>query len=237
MLDDSPYLDTYFDAVFDAAGLPWLPWVGSAFRCSPNRTIVLGESIYDYSGGKAEVRKRILGKHSLRQRQLGHGIHEKHKSRYLRNFARAFFLKRKISLAERELLWRQVIYHNLVPRMMSTLKQRPTEQDYRDGWHAFLQLAQLTGAQRCIVYGLEALKIDALKSVLSPSALLAHERLPAVGRNRPVRLLVQLGGQPLHLLFIRHPSAFFQWDEWGAVMRQFLQNDGATVHKGVVGSG
>jgi hypothetical protein len=222
MQDDSVYFDTHFDAAFDTAGMSWLPWVGSEFRSSASRTVVLGESIYDYSEGNAEVRNRILGKESLRRRHLAHGIHEKHRSRYLRNFARAFFLTRKVGRAERELLWRQVVYLNLVPRMMKTLRDRPSETDYRDGWRQFLAIAELVEARRCVVYGLEAVKIDALRGSLAEGVLVKAERLPAIGKNRPLRLSLNIKGQPLEMLFIRHPSAFFRWDEWGVVLQQFL---------------
>lgn len=227
MQDDSTYFDTHFDAGFEAAGMAWLPWIGSGFRASASRTIVLGESIYDYSNGDAVKRQAILRKDSLRRRHLSHGIHEQYKSRYLRNFARAFFLKRKVSGTERKLLWQRVAYLNLVPRMMASLRERPGDQDYRDGWQMLLTMAGLIGARRCIVYGLEGAKIAALRAVLPPGALLAEQRLPAVGRNLPLRLTVNLGERPLDLLFIRHPSAFFRWDEWGVVLRQFLADTSA----------
>lgn len=213
------YLDTHFDASFD--GLRWLPWVGSAYRASASRTIVLGESIYDYSKGDAAVRERILGKHSLRQRQLAHGIHEKHKTRYLRNFTRAFWGKAKIVKADREALWQQVIFHNLVLRMLHK-NGRPSEDDYRDGWRAFFELALTVEARRCVVYGLEKVKIAALKSVLPPDAKAEFETLGVIGEHQPIKLTMLLDGQPFQLLFIRHPSAFFRWREWGVVLRDFL---------------
>lgn len=222
MQDDGVYLDTYYDDRFEAAGLRWLPWVGRTYRASPSRTIVLGESIYDYSKGDVAVRERILGKHSLRQRQLAHGIHEKHKSRYLRNFARAFFGKAKVGRADRQLLWQQVVYHNLVPRMMEARGKRPSEQDYLNGWRKFFVLATMVEARRCVVYGLETVKINALKLALPDGAQAKFERLPAVGKNRPLKLTMQLNGQLFELLFIRHPSAFFRWGEWAVVLRDFL---------------
>lgn len=215
------YLDTHFDAGFEAAGLHWLPWVGSAYRTSASRTIVLGESIYDYSKGDTAVRERILGKHSLRQRQLAHGIHESYKSRYLRNFTRAFWGKAKIVKADREALWQQVIFHNLVLRMLRK-NGRPSEDDYRAGWRAFFALADAVEARRCVVYGLEKTKIAALKLELPADAQASFEYLPDVGEHQPLKLTMQLNGRPLQLLFIRHPSAFFRWREWGVVLRQFL---------------
>ena len=80
---ENEYLDTHFDAGF--SHLRWLPWIGSAFRDSPSRTMVLGESIYDYSEGRTAKREQIEGRNSLRERQLVHGIHETYRSKYLRH--------------------------------------------------------------------------------------------------------------------------------------------------------
>lgn len=220
-LDDCQ--DKYFDPCFEALRLPWLPWVGARYRAAENKTIVLGESIYDYSGGDATVFNRIMAKESLRNRHFTHGLLARFKSRYLRNFERAVFLKKRPGPEERALLWTQVVYHNLVPRMMTSLKQRPSAADYVAGWRMFFQLAATVEARRCIVYGLEPAKIDALLEALlelPPQGVpVERKRLAPVGRNRPLLISLSIGGRPMDLLFIRHPSAFFQWEEWGAVLR------------------
>lgn len=218
--DFDGFLDGSFDAALDAMDLPWLPWVGSRYREAEGKTIILGESIYVYGSGDETVLHRILKKDSLRQRQMTHGILAKFKSRYLRNFERAVFLKRRPVAAERALLWSQVIYHNLVPRLLPSRKDRPTYDDYTKGWRVFLELAEVVQAQRCIVYGLESLKVKALLDLLSRDVITERRRLPAVGRNRPLALSFLLNGREMNLLFMRHPSAFFRWSKWGTVLRE-----------------
>jgi hypothetical protein len=82
-------LDDRFDAEFEAMELPWLPWVGSQYRASSCKTIVLGESIYVYGDGSEKVRNSILAKDSLRRGHMRHGVLAMFKSAYVRNLERA----------------------------------------------------------------------------------------------------------------------------------------------------
>lgn len=218
------FLDDSFDVDFGPLNLSWLPWVGIGFRDTQTRTIILGESVYVYGDGSETVRNRILKKDSLRQRHMTHGILAKFKSRYLRNFERAVFLKKLPSGVDRKLLWSQVIYHNLVPRLLESRKNRPTPDDYTAGWKVFLELAKVVRAQRCIVYGVEKMKIDSLLHLLkfpgSPYEVIKQRWLPAIGCNRPLALSFLLEGIQVDLLFMRHPSSFFSWDKWGTVLRE-----------------
>lgn len=216
-------LDDSFDANFAAMKLPWLPWVGCAYRQSEHKTIILGESIYDYGKGKLDVKESILKEDSLRRRHMRHGIQKKFNSAYVRNFERAVFLKKRPSDKEREQLWIHVIYHNLVARLLPSLKSRPTFDDYTSGWVNLLELVRVVQATRCIVYGLEPSKINALGQLLklpNNSSQLSRQRLSIVGRNRPTKLTVSLNGQPVIFLFIRHPSSFFSWRQWGSSLRE-----------------
>lgn len=220
-IDFDCFLDNFFDVDFDAKNMRWLPWVGSKYREAECRTIVLGESVYDYGNGDESVRARILKKDSLRRRQMTHGILATFNSRYLRNFERAVFLKKRLSQEERALLWSQVIYHNLVPRLLPSVKHRPKLEDYTAGWQVFFNLVRVVEARRCIVYGLEPLKIEALLAVLPLNSVVEQRWHPAIGRNRPQALSLKLNNHhQVNLLFTRHPSAYFSWDKWGAFLRQ-----------------
>lgn len=217
--DFEGYLDNSFDGALEILQLNWRPWVGCDYLVSIRKTIVLGESIYLYDGESS--RQRILHRDSLRNRHLNHGILAKYKSRFLRNFERAVFKKKRPEAAERKRLWTGVIYHNLVPRMMESLKDRPTYNDYHTGWNDFLQLATVVKAQQCIVYGLEPQKIGALLTILAAQNVKVHrEKLPSVGNNTPSVLTFQHNNQSLKLLFIRHPSAFFAWRKWAVTLRE-----------------
>ena len=220
-------MDDSFDRAFETMGLPWLPWVGIGYREAETKTLILGESIYAYGDGGETVRNRILEKQSLRQRHMAHGIlaNPKFKSAYLRNFERAVFLKKKPTGAQQKLLWSQVIFHNLVPRLLHSRRQRPTDEDYTNGWKIFLELAKVVQPQRCLVYGLESKKIDALMRLLdspdtSHKIAQKKQRHAAISGNRPITLSILINGRRLDVLCMRHPSSFFSWDKWGLFLRE-----------------
>lgn len=215
------WLDCSYDEQLKDLQLPWLPWVGAGFRDQKVRTIILGESVYDYSKGSAAKRERILHNDSLRTRHLNHAVLAKFKSRYVRNFERAYYGKKKPSSKERQDLWGGVVYHNLVLRMLHSEKARPSDADYTLGWERFIDLAGCLGVQQVVVYGLERRKIDALRSL---PCRVHCEELPSPVGVKPVGLYVEIApGSTVRMLFIRHPSAFFRWEEWGKVMQQFFR--------------
>lgn len=219
------FLDRSFDLIFEDMGLGWLPWVGRSYRESVRKTIILGESIYLYktAAGSEATRARIESLDSLRKRHLDHAIEAKYKSRFVRNFERAVFQKVKPSRIDREKLWSEVIYHNLAPKMMAKLAYRPNHEHYRDGWRTLLKMAPAVGAARCIVYGHEKRKVDALLHVLSEGQygqLVELKKLPVVGKKAvPVAVSLQFAGQQFELLFIGHPSRAFSWKQWGKLLQ------------------
>jgi hypothetical protein len=217
------WVDCFFDEQLKALQLPWLPWVGAGFRGQKVRTVILGESVYDYSKGDASRRDRILHEDSLRTRHLNHAVLAKFKSRYVRNLERAYYGKRRPSAHERQNLWGGVVYHNLVLRMLHSERTRPSDADYTRGWERFIDLAACLGVQRAVVYGLERRKIDALRSLPSLKGRVYPEELPSPVGIKPAGLNVEIApGCTVRMLFIRHPSAFFRWEEWGKVMQQFF---------------
>jgi hypothetical protein len=217
-------LDDHFDAGFESMALPWLPWVGSQYRVSPCKTIVLGESIYLYGDGSDTMRTRILAKDSLRRRHMRHAVLAMFKTAYVRNLERAVFRKKTPSASQRKSLWVSVAYHNLVLRMLESRQHRPSADDYQHGWQTFLRLASLLQAERCIVYGVEPEKIDAFRfAAAQPASNCSDVRVrrgARVGRFRPVRISLMLDRRPFEMMFIRHPSAFFSWGEWGTALRE-----------------
>lgn len=154
----------------------------------------------------------------------------------MRNFERAVFQKVKPSRGDREKLWSEVIYHNLAPKLLGKLVYRPSDASYKDGWRALLKMAPAVGAVRCIVYGHEKRKVQALLNVLQEGQLgqlLEMKKLPAVGKKAvPVAVALQLADQRrFDLLFIGHPSRAFSWKEWGKLLQE---QDMRPAHEDIV---
>lgn len=213
------FFDSSFDAGFSVLDLKWLPWVGASYAIAPVKTLILGESLYDYSEGKDTKKMRIESCDGLRHRQINHGVLAKEKTRFLRNFERAVFMTSAPTGAQRESLWCGVAFHNLVNRLLTSRKHRPTFEDYLAGWGSVLSIFRMLQVDNCVVYGLERKKVLALRQHLGPGAEIRQENLPAVGNSRPHKFSFAVDGRRINLLFIRHPSAFFNWRDWGVVLR------------------
>lgn len=86
-------LDLSFDPHFEKRpALRWWPWVGSQYASSPVRTLVLGESIYEWTKTPREqeiFRSRYARPDALRVTHLNHALQFKRNSRYVRNIERA----------------------------------------------------------------------------------------------------------------------------------------------------
>lgn len=219
------FLDTSYDHVLSAeSDLHWLPWIGESFQNSPIRTMIIGESVYDWNPDDQKVIDRIIRKDSLRVLHKNHAMNLTRNSKYVRNIERALFGKKTPSEESKQNLWKSVVYHNLVLRPMSSLKERPTYKDYLNGWQVVLKLITILELQECVVYGLESQKIKSLREFLSargiPSHISNHDR---IGRFLPKTISFSYNEATIKLVFIRHPSSFFSWRKWHYFLRQELQ--------------
>ena len=82
--------------------------------------------------------------------------------------------------------------------------------DYLAGWKSTLKVIGLLWVDDCVVYGLESKKISALTLLVASNAIRTHKNYLAIGSQRPLNLFFDLEGRTVSLLFIRHPSVFFQ---------------------------
>ncbi len=224
----SEYIDTSFDYEFERKNIyTWHPWIGKGYSKSKVKTLILGESTYNWavkSDNRDKVEGRINQKNHLRIVHKNNAIDFNGKSSYARNIERAIFLKRKPKHSDSGILWSNVAYHNLVLRAMPTKKHRPKYNDYLDGWFTFIELSQLINIEQCIVYGLEKSKISSFKEALGARNIpyTLEEIKVDFGRSYPKIMNVKLNRNNVKILFIRHPSSFFSWRKWGDVLNSKL---------------
>lgn len=220
---ESPHMNTAYDVAFAKnPRLTWAPWVGKHFDQSERRTLLLGESTYNWKPGDVNVARRIGQNDHLRILHQNHALALRRPSKYVRNVEKAIFRSGNPSLADRERLWSTVVYHNLVLRPMSSLAQRPTSEDYKMGWAVVIELADLLGLEQCIVYGLESRKIRALSEVVAETgrSMTQEKAATKIGKFRPHVNILTMGSHTLKFFFIRHPSSFFSWRNWGDFLKE-----------------
>lgn len=222
------FLDTSYDQeLIKHKGLTWLPWIGKDYSKSQVKTLILGESTYNWAKDdlkREEVARSIQDENHLRRVHQNNAIDFKGKSLYARNIEKAIFQQGQESLKNAHVLWGNVGYHNLVLRAMSTVKDRPKHKDYIEGWLTVLSLLEILSVDQCIMYGLEGIKIKSLAELCKAQNVeYKYSKIqPAVGRSYARVMNIQLKNKYIKILFIRHPSAYFSWNKWGAIMHDQL---------------
>ena len=223
MLSNMSFLDRSYDHLFESrTSLPWWPWVGRQFAASAVKTMVVGESIYEWEGEDREVfQKRYACTTSLRETHERHALRFRRNSPYVRNIERAIFATSRPKDEQKLNLWTSVAYHNLVLEPLRDIEHRPTQGQFRNGWSEVLDLCELLSVEQLLVYGVGS--VNALQEVArSRGVSYRIEKGQKVGRCAARRGLIDTGDSQIKLLFIRHPSEFFSWRRWGRVIRENL---------------
>lgn len=218
-------LDVSFDTAFaDRPNLPWWPWVGAQFSSSLVRTMLVGESVYDWDPTGSKFKRRYAATDGLRITHRNHALKFRRKSRYVRNIERAIFCTAEPTVEQKQRLWSSVAYHNLVLVPLASRRRRPTHPHYLKGWQELLDLCRLMAVDQCLVYGLEDIKVQALKEAvaLRGGTCAIRSVTTNVSRFSPRVGTVTDDTFSLKLLFIRHPSAFFSWRRWAPVIHEHL---------------
>ena len=212
-----PQWESKFDkALSDMEGINRLPWIGPSYTDSPCKTLILGESVYNWRPKDPTYIETISNPMNLRQLHVDHAINLKKNSRFVRNIERAVYKKKSPSSDEKIQFWNSVAYHNLVGRIMKTSKHRPSYNDYLYGWSVFEGVCNILSPEQIIVYGLERKKIQAFRDHFELGKFeIDIERGDAIGRSLPVTAIVKSPTKEIKVIFIRHPSAFFSWRKWG----------------------
>lgn len=209
--------ERYDDTLNEKLNFLWLPWIGNNFKKSKKKTMILGESFYNSTGKERKEDKEFLRRH-LHRHALNHDSSEN----FVRNIERAIFCVKNPKNMDKDIFWQSIMYHNLVLRRMPTLKHRPTFNDYKKGWEAFLELVKELEIEQCIVYGLESKKLKAFKTVLEEQEVSFKNRKleEKVGRTSPRIIDIEMQNITIKIIFIRHPSAYFSWEKWGKILKR-----------------
>jgi hypothetical protein len=208
------HLTHYDDQLTSLSGLTWLPWVGEEYPAAA--VLLLGESFY--SDGTSWLAGREAVRHLVNNQGLRSALPQFSKSRLFRNVERTLLAKPTSSFAEREKLWTSVAYLNLVQRVMATIKERPTGQDFDAGWRVLLEVALILKPQVCIRLGIAG--IGQLENLLATGTT-GWQYTASEFRKRPLVIHLQHGAYQLKLVCINHPSGSFgySYQKWSRVLK------------------
>lgn len=233
MLQDITHIDLTLDEQLkEITKLNWLPWIGRDYKMNKysDRLLVVGESHYDWReyDSLTKLQNRDFTRFVIEEQGLSHLSNWQQKERewywrLVRNLEKTFFNEQFIDSNKRERLWHSVAFFNLVQRYLETNKHRPTKIDYVEGWQVFFELVKIIQPNQCIILGTENNKIAGLNLALKDSLY-----YPAtvswgkkIGKSYSKSIYLKSEALPeLKILFIKHPSSFFNWKEWAKILEQ-----------------
>lgn len=212
---------TSFDSSLAATpGLTWLPWIGRDYdqQSSPNRLMIICESHYTNEPDEVKARE-IIEKHHRSPNYTREIVQELGPDRDWENktfnaLHKTLFLT---DAPDREAFWADVCCYNFVQRMLwypPGDPERPTWEDFVQGWRVFLDLVTLLKPTHCLFVGIEA--ANHFNGFMAGQSLrfVPVELTEQVSRTWGRRARLEIEGVTTSLHFIQHSGKFFSWSGW-----------------------
>ena len=227
------YYDTSFDSQFDTIeNLTWKPWVGKNYSNAEHKVLIIGESHYEWpteSDGVPSTHYLAddnFSRNSINSRCLKHLSGSKLNEPKL--FTNAILsINNGISDELREKTWFNAAFYNFIQRPMKDHKNRPSREDFQNGWEVFENILDVVEPSYCIFLGLDtanSFNVNYLKNWKTKGIVGFGNKAYKVGRPYGRTVSFEKGNQKIDGVFIKHPSSFFSWDKWHQFMKTHIPN-------------
>jgi hypothetical protein len=236
-------LDSTYDAEFKKdKNLTWIPWVGQDFFST--EILIVGESHYtnkeEADGASIDKNKQAIYSNRCFTREviaeypiLGYEAGWKNNGGRGNNptFDNLHKLLIGDSLlyapldSKREALWRSLAFMNIIQRPMYFPKEkykqeRPTFDDYCNGWSVVSKVIQLIRPKLCIFIGVSAANSFNYTMQQQGAEYEPVEYMGKIGSTYPRKAGLLYYGNKTNIVFIKHTSQYFSWEEWNGFIVQ-----------------
>lgn len=203
--------DTQFVALPD---LNWLPWIGENYQ--NKKVILIGESHYDDLDGWLIYKDAT--RHFVQNQGLNSQNPDFRNRRLFQGIEKVLLNKDKSSFEERNKLWKNVGFYNLVQRLLPSRKDRPTDDDYDPAWSNFLNLLDIIKPKICIKFGYEG--IGRLGYLLNNSDTeWARDNIKEF-YDKPFCINLTKNDYKVRIIYTHHPlSRGFDYKKWAIHVR------------------
>lgn len=221
---DTKPIGAYSDQTLDnklegIVGLRYLPWVGRQYLHMDDqyRVLVIAQSVYDWEPGTVISRELLLRHDFARVVVYDHRLDSRPDnptkiSRSYKNFERAIYRRRDISLAERKKLWLSAALHEYVQRPMRSKDDGPSDDDYRRSSRILKHTLEVIQPRLCIMWSTDW---RAAQPMLNDYAQLDETRFyDTINGAQPRVLRCEFNSVRTKLLMIKQPGQRFSWDLW-----------------------
>lgn len=202
----------------------WLPWIGRDYYESPEKLLIVGESVYltdDVDVTEDNYVRQLIYKDGMHK-----GWYETDEDKFIGE--RHKKLERILSLdpedkKSKRVFWQKSAYYNLIQMPLESRKRkdRPHYQLFLNGWNIFFQLINIIHPRYCLMNGVTSFShfYDRYANNFSLSVL-EKKKLYKIGNTFPRKIILknELTGAKVILLFIKHTSQPMTWQNWEALV-------------------
>lgn len=201
----------YDDRFRSVAGLEWLPWCGKNY--DKNRILIVAESHY---GGETEFEADGSAKpdKEFTRRFVSRHADGVNMWKMPNNLMRAVW-DGDCRVERRKVFWENVAFYNHVQKLMElATRQRPSDEDFENGWDVFPEVVKILKPDYCLFIGLKA--SDWFNKKMQEKGL-SYEpvyKMEKINGACPRRFSLTVDGHKTEIIGIRHTSGRISPNKW-----------------------
>ncbi|KOF04356.1 hypothetical protein OB69_02255 [Roseivirga seohaensis subsp. aquiponti] len=193
------------------SNLKWKPFVGKNYQNSEKKMLLIGESHYIYdtkesqvSANSKEFTQKVVDELAIKQ--------WKTKSPFFQNINKLFLGAE----SNTNKFWSEVAFYNFIQRpMRDAIKEKPSKSDFDNAWVTLIDVLVELKPKVCLFLGNSA--SNRMEKALRNEGRVEHGKLryiSKVGSNWFKKVELNIEGDTIQCLFIKHPSAYFSIKKW-----------------------
>ena len=193
--------------------LKWLPWIGKRYFDIPaeHRILIVGESHY-HDNTTASIDKHdsiIFTREVVDEMAIDRCYYD---TKIFQNLHKALFRNDEF---DSDKFWNLVSFYNFIQRPMKTNAGRPNYDDFFFAWTTFFELINILKPSICLFLGTSSANflIDAIEETDCTCEEIKWEDFISNAYAKSVNIKAK-DGTKIELVFIRHPSQMFSWNNW-----------------------
>ena len=203
--------------------LCWLPWIGKNYSASQTKLMVLGESHYLCAGDSSDEYGIDFTRSFIGMHQNG-----EEETNVIRNFEKTLLNRdtdEELSKEEMTAISDSFVYQVIVQRLLESSKERPTVDDFKNGWKIIFETMKALKPKIVISLGVKSsnflarLKYDGL---VVKKEKWADEK---INRAYPRYFKIELDDEAIDMIFLRHTSGTmggYYPKEWRKFLKKYF---------------
>ena len=184
--------------------LHWLPWIGKNYSASQTKLMVLGESHYLCAGDSPDEYGIDFTRSFIGMHQNG-----EEGTNVIRNFEKTLLNRdydEELSKKEMTAISDSFVYQVIIQRILSASEERPTADDFKNGWKIIFETMKVLKPKMVISLGVESSNF--LARLEYDGLVVKQEKWgdDKINQAYPRYFKIELDGESIDMIFLRHTS-------------------------------